>query len=187
MAAVKGAESGSFWVVSYVTPDFYSYLVTKDGVADIPIKSSTPFNATDRRGYLKISPNGKKIAIAHYIYSGVHPNGELKQGGDSSLFLYDFNDSTGQITNGIRLFDDPNDRIHPYGIEFSRQSTKLYVSTMTEQIVASDKFYNSVYQYDLENPNIPSTEFEIQKQLGFRGALQLAPNGKIYATVPLAY
>ena len=53
-----------------------------------------------------------------------------------------------------------------------------------------------LFQYDLTATNIPGSQILIHEQTpsdadypegGFRGALQLAPNGKIYATIPLAY
>ena len=187
VAAVQGAECNTYWVVSYDGTNLKSYKVDENGVNLTPVVSPATANEKDRRGYLKISPNGKKIAIAHYLYYGLEASGELIPGGDSQVLLYDFNDLTGQITNPIEVFDDVNNKIHPYGLEFSRQSTKLYTSALIEQTILTDKVYNVVYQYDLENSDIPSTQFEIRKQIGYRGALQLGPNGKIYATVPQSY
>ena len=46
---------------------------------------------------------------------------------------------------------------------------------------------NKLFQFDLNNPNIVSSKFFVNTQTGFRGGLQLAPNGKIYATVPPDY
>ena len=44
-----------------------------------------------------------------------------------------------------------------------------------------------LFQYNLSNSNIPASKRLIHEQNGFRGALQLGPDGKIYATIPKTY
>jgi gliding motility-associated-like protein len=180
VAAVEGAECNTFWVISYDGNSLKSYKVSSTGVETTPVISRAPPPEYDRRGYLKVSPDGKKVAIAHYLYFGFNNDGSEIPGGDSSVILYDFDDITGVISNGTRLFDDRRNDIHPYGLEFSRESTKLYTSTF-------DGLRNAVYQYDLESSDIKSSETFIHTQRGYRGALQLAPDGKIYATVSVDY
>lgn len=87
-------------------------------------------------------------------------------GGDSSIYLYDFNDVTGRVSNEKRLFDDPNDENYPYGLKFSRQSSKLYVSSFNGTM-------NYTYQYDLNSTNITATEILIQSQRGIVGHCKL--------------
>ncbi len=184
VAAVKGAESGTFWVVSYVYPDFYAYLVTSDGVDTSPRTSNASFNATDRRGYLKISPDGTKLAIAHQMEDG--------------FLLYDFNDATGRVSNQLNLplITEGN---RPYGVEFSPNSQKLYV-------VASNDAFNSLIdppeeQEDLEHfstlfqfdtslssgSDIVNSRVIIHESNLFRGALQLGPDKKIYRSLSYSY
>ena len=176
VAAVKGADCNTVWVISYDSVNIKAYKVDGSGVNTTPVSSYAPMptGGEDRRGYLKISPDGKKLAIAHFLYTQDNPVG------NSSVILYDFNDVTGQISNPIRIFDDTNNLEHAYGLEFSRQSTKLYASTF-------DGIRNRVYQYDLTNSDVKNSSFLVQNQIGYRGALQLGPDGKIYATVPVDY
>ena len=59
---------------------------------------------------MKISPNGQKLAIAHTLF-------EPTQAG--SLYLYDFDSTTGLVSNGQFIADE----IVFYGVEFSSNST----------------------------------------------------------------
>ena len=182
VAAIKGAECNTFWVLSYALNQFYAYKVTSAGVASAPIKSTTTHFANDRRGYLKISPNGKKIAIAHM--------------GDAKFLLYDFNNLTGGVTNEINLpLEAPTNK--PYGVEFSSNSKKLYVH-------ASNDFYSTIfsewnnpinhlstlYQFDISSNNtstIINSRTIIDSRNLFRGALQLGPDQKIYRALSKTY
>ena len=182
VAAIKGEECNTFWVLSYVKNEFYAYKVSSAGVAANPIKSSGYYFTDDRRGYLKISPNGKKVAIAHMA--------------DEKILLYDFNNLTGEVTNEKELnLVAPENK--PYGAEFSANSEKLYVN-------ASNDYYNPIftewnnpsnhfstlYQFDISSniiTNINNSRVIIDSQNLFRGALQLGPNQKIYRALSQTY
>ena len=182
VAAIKGEECNTFWVLSYVLNQFYAYKVTSAGVASTPKISTTTHFADDRRGYLKISPNGKKIAIAHM--------------GDEKFLLYDFNSLTGDVTNEINLpLEAPTN--NPYGVEFSSNSEKLYVH-------ATNDFYSNIftewnnpsnhlstlYQFDISSNNsktIVNSRKIIDSRNLFRGALQLGPDQKIYRSLSKTY
>ncbi|WP_397446068.1 T9SS type B sorting domain-containing protein [Polaribacter sp. R77954] len=171
VAAVKGKECNVFWVVSFAQNNFFSYKITDAGVdLNNVVVSQASFNTSDKRGYLKVSPDGSKLAFADYNAGG---------GGDITgrLFLMNFDNETGTVDAAstqtlINSFTGDS----PYGIAFSQQSNKLYASTFNNRF--------SVYQFDLESTNIISTRAQIISKPGFRGALQLAPNGKIYASIP---
>jgi gliding motility-associated-like protein len=181
VTSVKGAECNSFWVISLVDNTFYSYKVDDIvGLNPIPLISPVNYFSADLRGYLKVSPDGKKLASATFTqYTSNNKDGvEENIIGEGKLHLYSFNDATGKVSNdGIELISNATLDGAPYGVEFSPQSTKLYTSTF-------DGTNNKLYQFDLENSN---TKTLIKSQIGYRGALQLAPNGKIYATVPVNY
>ncbi|CAL2055797.1 T9SS type B sorting domain-containing protein [Tenacibaculum sp. 190524A05c] len=169
VTAVKGKDCDTFWVISFAQGQFYSFKVDASGV-DVSgvVVSNVNFNTTDKRGYLQVSPNGEFIAFADYRAGQQNINGTLQ--------LFNFNNETGVVsTNPITLIGD-NQNESPYGVAFSQQSNKLYASTFNGT--------NSVYQFDLTNPDIPSTRVLINSKQGFRGALQLGPDGKIYASVP---
>lgn len=179
VTSVKGSECNEFWVISLVNNIYYSYKIDLNGLNTTPEISVVGYTSTDRRGYLKASPNGEKIASATFSqYRDEDGNVIL---GDGKLHLYSFNDTTGKVLNdGIELISNVNIDGAPYGVEFSPNSTKVYSST-------HDGFNNKLFQFDLESTNIPSSKTLIKSQTGYRGGLQLAPNGKIYATVPISY
>lgn len=178
ITAVQSENCNEIWVLSIVDNTFYAYKISKNGVNTNPVKSATALFLKDKRGYLKVSPDGTKIAIADYnAYT-------TKQGDffsdDSSLTLFDFDALTGKVSNVTFGLISPKTDGAPYGVEFSQNSTKLYTST-------HDGTNNKVYQFDVTAEKITTSKKLIHKKTGFRGALQLAPNGKIYATVPESY
>ncbi|CAL2087197.1 T9SS type B sorting domain-containing protein [Tenacibaculum sp. 190524A02b] len=172
VAAVRGSECNTFWVVSCNDNEFYAYKIDENGINATPVIS--PANALiTRRGYLKLSPDGSKLAVAN-------------QGNNESL-LYSFDNLTGKLSSTQTQLTTWNDG-QAYGIEFSRNSTKLYVSTtefFTDDITNPSTY--KLFQFDLTSDDIRNSKELIHRQDGFRGALQLGPNGKIYATIPQSY
>ncbi|WP_417801005.1 T9SS type B sorting domain-containing protein [Tenacibaculum sp.] len=169
VTAVQGKDCKEIWILSIVQNTFYAYKINKDGVdSTTPVTSPSSYFLRDKRGYLKVSPDGTKVALADFTNDG-----------SGRLVLYDFDNATGSVTSsGLLLTDGPLDG-SPYGVEFSQQSTKLYASLYHEN---SDSF--RVFQYDLLDSNIAQTKTQVHQEQGYRGALQLAPNGKIYASIP---
>jgi hypothetical protein len=111
----------------------------------------------------------KKIAVAH---QGIN-------GSDNGLYLYDFNNNTGEVIDNHKTLFDTNTQV--YGIEFSSKTTKLYASTINNE-------QYKLYQFDLTAANIKNSGIVIhQEQSAFRGALQLGPDLKIYVTIPETY
>ncbi|WP_417355671.1 T9SS type B sorting domain-containing protein [Flavobacterium sp.] len=165
ISAVKDASDNGYWVVTQFRNRFYAFHVDENGVNETPVISSLvpsiPTTGYRRNaiGYMKISPNGKKIAVAH-SQRATQPGATTYNG---TVYLYDFNNATGVVSNPISLVENKN----PYGIEFSPQSKKLYVSFDTG---------GTIIQFNLENNGtISSYETNAEGK-----ALQLAPNGKIY-------
>ncbi|MDG2193846.1 MAG: hypothetical protein P8K77_03130, partial [Polaribacter sp.] len=194
VTAVKGADCNTYWVVSAINNQFYAYKISETGV-DLTPTISTVDNFSARRGYLKISPDGTKLAIAN----------QANQSGIESL-VYSFNNLTGEVTNnGVTLLNNVTQDGQAYGVEFSRNSQKLYISTASNFRQSLTGTGNNIapvtyklFQFDVtaaditaskvliheQNPNTTNTAYP---EGGFRGALQLGPDGKIYATIPLAY
>jgi gliding motility-associated-like protein len=174
VAAVKGFDCNVFWVLSFVKDTFYSYKVTDTGIDinDVVI-SKVNFSASDKRGYLQVSPNGEKIAFADYE-AYTDRSGNLIVNG--SLILFDFDITSGKVNLNPQTLISRFSKESPYGVAFSQQSTKLYTSSYDGNF--------KVFQFDLENPDIPSSKKEIINKPGFRGALQLAIDGKIYVSIP---
>ena len=88
--------------------------------------------------------------------------------------IYDFNDSSGVVSNPVRILGMPR----AYGVEFSRDCSKLYVSVQAGAAL--------VEQFDLEaGSGHPDSVRISRKTVGvtksaFSAALQLAMNGCIY-------
>ena len=172
ISAVEHADGQSYWVLTHFISSFYAFRVDSDGVNPSPsISNVTPSIGIEgyRRnaiGYLKSSPNGEKIAIAHN-QNGTQ-EGEFANNG--SAWIYDFNKETGQVTGAMEVLS--NDRF--YGVAFSQNSEKVYFSSNT-----------GVQQIDLTATDVPnSAEFIYVNVIGGgMGAMQLGPNGKIYVAV----
>ncbi len=175
ITAVEHSDGQSYWVLTHFRDQFYAFRVDGTGVNTTPISTQIAPLITEqgyRRngiGYMKASPDGTKIALCH------RQNGN-QQGGFSnntgSVRLYDFDNATGILSNQINLF--PNSG--PYGLEFSPDSSKLYVSSS-----------NSVWQFDLTAANIAGSINSVYNGSDFIGALQLGPDGRIYAANTIDY
>lgn len=170
ITAVEHADGNSYWVLTHFIDTFYAFRIDASGVNTTPVTTTiTPTITTAgyRRnsiGYMKSSPDGSKIAVAH-AQNGNTTGGVANASG--SLWLYDFDNATGTVSNAINLL--PNTQL--YGTEFSADSNKLYASSTNAGI-------SNVNQFDLENNN-DLTVVHSQNN-GFISAMQLAPNGKIY-------
>ncbi|WP_026775181.1 T9SS type B sorting domain-containing protein [Polaribacter sp. Hel_I_88] len=174
ITAVRGSECNTFWVITSDRNRFYAYLIDSNGVnngtSGSPRISAHNNNLNNLRGYLKISPNGKTLVNAS---------------ASSGSYIFDFNAQNGEITNGGTLNIDGDG----YGVEFSRNGEKLYVTTgtfsqFTNQGTRNNPDYASVTQLSLTSRDIfdinASKKLIYETNSGYRGALQLAANGKIY-------
>ncbi|MFV0571692.1 MAG: T9SS type B sorting domain-containing protein [Xanthomarina gelatinilytica] len=171
ITAVRHANGNDIWVVAHKfnSNEFTSYLISNTGLDTNPVISSlgfTPTDIFDSIGYLKLSPDGSKLAIVH--------------GQSEILEIFEFNNSTGIISNPIQIggFTSGDISSRLYGLEFSPNNQFLYVSETID----------GIYQFDLSNFNqtdiIASKTQIIPDDLPAidepHQALQLGPDGKIY-------
>ncbi|SNR16905.1 T9SS type B sorting domain-containing protein [Tenacibaculum jejuense] len=173
VAAVRGTECDTFWVVSAVNNTFHAFKVDDTGVNTTPV-ISTVTTTTTARGYLKLSPDGTKLAVANQL---------------GTANLYNFNATNGTVDPSSEIILTRVSDGGPYGVEFSVDSRKLYIST-----VSSFRFdlndpptTYSLFHFDLNETDIPGSKSLIHQETGFRGGLQLGPDSKIYVTIPLAF
>jgi len=171
-----------YWVVvedfqNNISPTFRSYLLTANGVNTVAVTSAGPSsNNPFCGGCMKISPNGKKLAWANY-------------GGTNFIYsrcnLFDFDNSTGAVTNSISLSTNtPSLNILGcYGVEFSPDGTKLFG---THYSTNSPVFTEGLLQWDICAPSpaaivASKTVLAVQSltTYGYH-SLQRASNGKIY-------
>jgi len=170
ITAVETSTCDGYWVISLVDNLFYSYKVTENGVSATPVISQVNFMSRQSRGYLKISPDGKKLAVAHQGLTST----------TSGLLLYSFDNSTGVVANDGEMIFNSGGAEAPYGIEFSSSGNMLYASTL-----AFDTY--KLYQFDLTDTNLTTRVSLLHTELAYRGALQLGPDLKIYVTIPEEY
>ncbi len=191
-AVLKDCESGNIWVITFADNfggsnhnTFYAYEVSDTGVNLTPVTSNAGVTINERRGYLKFSPDGTKLVSANI---------------NEGLFLYDFDLTTGTVSAPKQITINPaglNGAIYSYGIEFSPNSQVLYVSAYNDFFSNSNQQNNNpanhksaILQYDLSDNNIVAinaSQTTIDARQGFRSALQLGPNGKIYKTESSTY
>lgn len=160
VTAIKNPSSNSYWVVSHkwTNNEFIAYEVTSSGVNTNPVISALGGTTMGNFfGVMKISPNGRKIAISNIA--------------DGRLALCDFNPVTGQVSNYMNL------QIHAYGIEFSPNSKLLYVCDIAEGKTLTQFNLESNNEAEIYNSRVIVSHAKDNQNFG---ALQLGPDGKIY-------
>ena len=172
ITAIENSDGISIWVLSHKwnSNEFVSFKVDEfTGVNPIPIVSAVGSlysgDLDNTVGYLKASPDRKKIAIA-------------KSYSNKEVQILDFNSDTGVLSNPktINNFTSPN--VGPYGCEFSPNSELLYVSEIFSTINKS-----KIHQYQVNlntSTEIINSDIIVGEKNATLGALQQAVNGKIY-------
>ncbi len=169
ICAVRHCNNVDVWVVTHHwgTNEFRAFLVTAAGVNPVPVISAIgPVHNgsnTSTIGYLKVSPDGSKMAMAiRYTFAGGQPGW---------CELYDFNNATGNLSNLVNL----GNHSYAYGCEFSPDNRILYTTASQP---------GTVYQYNLcagSNAAVVASRLTIGNSAsGWIGPLQLGPDGKIY-------
>ena len=170
LAAVMHSNNKDIWILmhEYGNDIFNIALLTDSGLKHynrFSLGSVHEDVVSDKKyfgaiGYMKFSPDGKKLALT------VHAAGALE--------IFDFDNSTGELTNPV-LIDNIVD-YGLYGLEFSPDASKLYVSN-------SSYLNPGLWQLDLSSPDknhILNSICNISDSSTICRALQSAPDGKIY-------
>lgn len=156
ITAVRHANGEDIWVIghSYDTNEFLIFRVTAAGVDPVPIRQAIgPVVLPTDIGHLKASTEGTRIAMATFY--------------PPMLTIYTFDKQTGVLANSTVLSESAR-----YGVEFSKSGRFLYSAT---------PMLDTVDQYDLDLPWTAVSASRFMAGLAWSpGALQLAPNGKIY-------
>ncbi|MBL7989533.1 MAG: hypothetical protein JNJ94_15835, partial [Chlorobi bacterium] len=170
LAATQDCTGKGYWVLAHGWNDdrYYAYHISDTGIAE-PVISRTGVNHEYRdkmthnaRGYLKISPNGKKLAAAIMW--------------DGTVELADFDNTTGKVSNSQLI---PIGR-WVFGLSFSPNSSKLYVIRPYND----EGYRDSLFQFDLNVTDFSSTKtlvatFDVLHKTGRFSMLQIAPNGMV--------
>lgn len=178
-AVVKDCSDESVWVMTLATLDgtdglsdtFHAFEVNSEGVNTNSIKSTFRTTFGDRRGNLKFSSNGEKMASANEF---------------DGLYIYDFDSETGIVTNPEKI-NITAPYANPYSVEFSPSNQYLYVHSHSDAPALEIGHNSNLLQFDLLTENISGSEIIIDQKNIYRGALQLAANGKIYRTITNNY
>ena len=166
LTAVKHCNNTDYWVLchEWESDAFYAYQVSSAGISAPVIShvgsvhqntNSSWGMGSETIGYLKSSPDAKKLAAAIY---GME---------NESVELFDFDNLTGVISNPIVLPIGGG----AYGVSFSPDNSKLYIG-----------FLDSLVQYDLSVSPIKACLLSADGNT-LPSALQLGPDRKIYVAL----
>ncbi|RYD82639.1 MAG: T9SS type B sorting domain-containing protein [Sphingobacteriales bacterium] len=168
LTAVLHRNRRDMWIISHRwnSRKFVAYLITSNGISPKPVISETgSYHGGDvlrSIGYLKVSPDGRKIASVINAIAG-------------ECQVLDFNNETGVISNPFSI----KGLKRPYGVEFSPSGTFLYTGNYD--------FPSQVYQYNLykgDSNVINKSRILVANIRGGDGigAYQLGPDRRIYIT-----
>ena len=166
VTAVVAANGQDIWVITHLSDSdaFHAFLVTSEGISDSPVVTNIGYDhGSAQIGYLKSSASGSRLASASYFQ-------DLAE-------VYNFNTATGVVSDMISL--DVAGRAC-YGVEFSPDEAMLYISAFDACILM---------QFDLgagDAAVISASRVDFATS-GNAGALQLAPDDKIYLSTCNAY
>lgn len=205
LTAVENGTDDGFWILTQFEDTFYAYELNANGLNTNPVLSQldpfielvdffiTNVDVAAMRGYLKINSAGDKIAAAHFSnntsedFQNITNVVEARslayaQGGE--LYLYDFDNNTGLVSNPVPLMTR-EDGGSFYGVEFSPSGQYLYAEIdyfEPSTVRLFDFLGGEIAQFDLNAADIVSSKRTLhQDQIDqFRGALQIGIDGKIY-------
>jgi gliding motility-associated-like protein len=168
LAAVRHANGRDYWIVvhGWQSNAFYSFLLSPSGISTTPVISNIGsvhqgggsfFSAGNAIGCLKASPDGRHIASAQR---------------DNLTELFDFDNATGSLSNYVSL----GPWSYNYGVEFSPDNSRLYVSLVLD---------GEVMQFNLLAGSAAAIRASGRVVgTGARsGTLQRGPDNKIYLAI----
>ncbi|WP_254561490.1 PKD domain-containing protein [Dyadobacter diqingensis] len=177
LAAVQNKRDSTYWVIShdYGTNKFRIFHATAGGLTETsaPELGMAHDSLNKGEGYMKFSAadstsGDRRLAV---VIPGPPTN---------YVELFKFNDSTGVLTydKTINLGPAPP---KAYGIEFSPSGEKMYVSFQGEN---GTKSYLKQYDLTFSDSLIVESAIVIDSSATQKfGALQIAPDGKIYMAI----
>lgn len=164
LVACRHDNKKDFWLIAPKshTNCYFVFLINENGVNKPSLQCfGERWSDLDSQGQAVFSPNGK-----HYA----------RMNKWNGLNIYDFNNSTGLLSNPRPRITFDQDTFHVAGLSFSPNSRYLYASALTK-----------VIQYDMNSPDISSSRTVIALYDGFRNPYgtvfylsALAPDGRIY-------
>lgn len=164
LAAVRHANGMDYWILAhgFNTNSFRAYRLTTIGIVDTVVTNIGPTDALGWGGQMVISSDGTQLAYAYPSTWG-------------SLNLFDFDTATGVVSNARTHQNQVDDQ--SYGVGFSPDGTKLYVTTTN---------WGRVFQYDLTLGSWAATvagrtQIAAENPDSWRD-VKLGPDEKVYIT-----
>lgn len=187
LTAIPHANGRDYWLLThqYNSDAFLIYPLTPQGIGKADtVHIGSVIDGQAVSGFLKASPDGRKLAAS---CATTQPH---------AFDLFDFEAATGQLSHYLNL----GNLRWQWGVSFSPDNTKLYVTTRNEVNPGESTLeVEYIRQYDLSSADPvtilasgksiiyqnPSTNFPPTsqgKRQGFYAAsLQLGPDGKLYS------
>ncbi|MFZ4401133.1 MAG: gliding motility-associated C-terminal domain-containing protein [Bacteroidales bacterium] len=182
VTVIKHCNGKDMWIIVAIRNCniYNTYLLTDTGISTNAVISQVGVGSAPNSwcaGYMKASIDGKRITIAHLENISIGTNVEL----------FDFNNSSGLLSNPISIGFINTVNLNPYGIEFSPDKKFLYVSYLARTLNSA----SHIYQYDISSNNalaISQTAVDLYwnyvpgstTNTHSTGAMQLGCDNKIY-------
>lgn len=178
IASVRNDRDSTYWVVThdYNSNAFRIYHATKTGLQESGVYplGAVQDTTTKGEGYMKFStPDSTGMRRLAVVVPG--PPRNLVQ-------IYNFNDSSGRLTGPITVDLGPAPP-KAYGVEFSPDGTKMYVSL---QKGAADTTLSRLWQFDITGDSARIADSKIlidSSATKIYGALQIGSDGRIYLAI----
>ncbi|GAA3970918.1 hypothetical protein GCM10022407_15990 [Hymenobacter antarcticus] len=174
LGAIRQPNGRDYWLLVHGLDNdrFYAYALTPAGLATQPVISTVgPISrggGIAETGVLHFSPSGRQLAATRLL---------------GGLDVFDFDPSTGRVSNALNLFTHPPVPIgffpgRVFGAEFSGDGTLLYADER-----------GAVVRYDLLGcapAPIRASKREVTAAASLRGlsgSFRRGPNGRLYIAV----
>jgi gliding motility-associated-like protein len=160
LEVVPTADGAGYWLLTHDNPgnSFFAFKITSSGIQTNPVVSTVGGVQGNGSGHMKVNRQFTKLAMGNFF--------------DRTIELFDFNQTTGVVSNPI-IWNTSVSQPNIYGIEFSPNGKKIYVSNL-----------ELIIQYDITQNNaadILNSRYAIVGSVFFQPAsLQLGPDQKIY-------
>ncbi|MFN5920202.1 MAG: gliding motility-associated C-terminal domain-containing protein [Bacteroidota bacterium] len=157
---VVPADNGTdYWIITHDGNTFVSFRLTINGFSS-PVVSTVSGNLSNSAGHLKVNSQFNRLACGSVF--------------ESSMRLFNFNNSTGVVTDLISWTLASGIIPLIYGVEFSPNGEYLYISDIS-----------NVYQYTISVLNKTAIESSLTRLSPISGfsqiaTLQLGPDQRIY-------
>jgi hypothetical protein len=161
ITACNHSNGEDYWIITHTSGDtyYYCFYLSSAGLSG-PIVNNIGSTHNTARGYMKTSPDSSKLISLIYD--------------EDIIDIFDFNSSAGTLSNFMTITGMTFD-VGPYGLEFSSDSSKFYVSEGAgEKVYQFDLTYTSatdIVDNVIEVANISGSSF---------GSLQMGPDERIY-------